>query len=77
MTLADLRKMRDRDPFRPFQLHLTNGATLPVRRAEVLSMPPEADAELFVVWVGADWNLVDAGQVARVSLLSKSGQSKP
>jgi hypothetical protein len=32
-------------------------------------MPPEAGVELFVVWVGADWNLVDAGQVARVSLV--------
>jgi hypothetical protein len=69
--------MRDRAPFRAFQLHLTNGETLPVRHPEYLAVPPEGETELFVVWVGPDWNLVDAGQVARVSLLrSSSNQSK-
>jgi len=77
MKAADLKKMRDRAPFRAFQLHLTNGETLPVRHPEYVAIPPEAGTELFVVWVGADWNLVDAGQVARVSLLrSKPSQSK-
>jgi hypothetical protein len=69
MKAPDLKKMRDRTPFRAFQLHLTNGETLPVRHPEMLSMPSNAETDLFVVWVGPDWNLVDAGQVVRVSLL--------
>jgi hypothetical protein len=78
MKVAELKKMRDRAPFRAFQLHLTNGEILPVRHPDYLNMPPETGTELFVVWVGVDWNLVDAGQVARVSLLnSRSGHSKP
>ena len=78
MKVVDLKKMRDRAPFRAFQLHLTNGETLPVRHPEYLALPPEAGTELFVVWIGVHWNLVDAGQVARVSLLdSKASQSKP
>ena len=68
MKLSDLRKMRNRAPFRPFMLHLTNGETLPVRHPEYLAIPPESDTELFVVWVGPQWNLIEAGQVARVSL---------
>jgi len=77
MKVSDLKKMRDRAPFRAFQLHLTNGETLPVRHPEYLAVPPEPEVELFVVWVGRDWNLVDAGEVARVSLLNaKAGQSK-
>ena len=77
MKVADLKKMRDRAPFRGFRLHLTNGETLPVRHPEQLSMPGEGGTELFVVWVGPDWNLVDAGQVARVSLLgAKTAQPK-
>jgi hypothetical protein len=73
MKVSDLKKMRDRTPFRAFQLHLTNGETLPVRHPELLSMPTGSETDMFVVWVGSDWNLVDAGQVARVSLLdSKS-----
>ena len=77
MKVADLKKMRDRAPFRAFQLHLTNGETLPVGHPEYLAIPPEEGTELFVVWIGVHWNLVDAGQVARVSLFdSKAGQSK-
>ena len=77
MKVTDLKKMRDRAPFRAFHLHLTNGEKLPVRHPEYLAIPPEEGTELFVVWVGVNWNLVDAGQVARVSLLDpKVGQPK-
>lgn len=73
----DIKKMRDRAPFRAFRLHLTNGDTLPVCHPDYLSVPPEGDTELFVVWIGTDWNLVDASQVARLSLLaSKRTQPK-
>jgi hypothetical protein len=68
MKVADLRKMRDRAPFRAFQLHLSNGETLPVKHPEYMALPPEGE-DLFVVWVGPNWNLVEFGQVARVSLL--------
>ena len=74
MKVSDIKKMRDRAPFRAFHLHLTNGETLPVRHRELLSMPAEAGTDLFVVWIGADWNLVDAGQVARVSLLDSKAK---
>ena len=71
MTVADLKKLRNPAPFRPFQLHLTNGEMLPVRHPEYLAVPPQTGTELFVVWIGVHWNLVDAGQVARVSLLNR------
>jgi len=69
MKVSDLKKMRDRVPFRAFQLHLSNGEVLPVRHPEYMNMPPEEGIDLFTVWVGSDWNLIDAGQVARLSLL--------
>ena len=74
MKVSDIKKMRDRAPFRAFHLHLTNGETLPVRHPEYLAVPPESGVELFVVWVGSDWNLVDAGQVAHVSLLASKSE---
>jgi len=75
MKVSDIKKLRDRAPYRAFQLHLTNGETLPVPHPEYLAVPPERGVELFVVWVGSDWNLVDAGQVARVSLLASKAKS--
>jgi len=66
MIIADLKKMRNRAPFRPFQIHLTTGEVLPVQHPENMSLP-EDEAEMFVVWTRKDWNLIEAGQVARIS----------
>jgi hypothetical protein len=40
MKVSDIKKMRDRTPFRAFQLHLTSGETLPVRHPECLAVAP-------------------------------------
>lgn len=77
MKVSNIRKLRDRTPFRAFRIHLTNGETLPVPHPECVAMPPEADADLFVVWVGSDWNLVDAAQVARMSSLATKTSRRP
>jgi hypothetical protein len=75
MKLSDLRKMRDRAPFRAFELHLANGETLPIQHPEHMALPPEeAGTDLFVVWVGPQWNLIEAGQVARVSVRRPRGK---
>jgi hypothetical protein len=70
MKLDLVRKMRDRTPFRPFQIHLTNGEVLPVGHPENMSVPADGN-DLFVVWVGQDWNLLEASQIARIKVLPK------
>ena len=67
VKVAQLRKMRECAPFRPFQIHLASGEILPVVHPEQRSMP-EDETEMFVVWTDHDWNLVEAAQVARVSV---------
>ena len=72
MKMDDIRAMRNRAPFRPFQIHLTNGDVLPIPHPEQMSLPDD-ERELFVVWTDT-WNLVDISQVARLSLLRKHGK---
>jgi hypothetical protein len=67
MKIADLKKMRNREPFRPFQIHLSSGEILAIEHFENMSMP-ENETEMFVVWTAHDWNLVEAGQVVRLSV---------
>jgi hypothetical protein len=67
----DIRAMRNRTPFRPFQIHLTNGEVLPVRHPETMSLPGD-DRELFVVWTEKSWNLADVSQVVRMSSMRKN-----
>jgi hypothetical protein len=70
MKLDYIRKMRDRTPFRAFQIHLTSGEVLSVGHPESMSIPPDGD-DLFVVWTDKDWNLLEAGQIARLSVQGK------
>jgi hypothetical protein len=67
MKLSDIRQMHNRAPFRPFHIHLTNGEVLPVQHPEQMSLPDD-EKELFVVWTSGDWNLIEASQVARISV---------
>ncbi len=71
MKISDISKMRNRAPFRAFQLHLTNGETLVVQHPEQMSLPSD-EQEMFVVWTEKDWNLVEATQVARISVHRKA-----
>jgi hypothetical protein len=50
MKITDLKQMQDREPFRPFKIHLTTGASVPVDHPEQLHVNPEAD--LFTLWIG-------------------------
>ena len=71
MTMMELRQMRNRAPFRPLDVHLTTGEVLAVQHPDNMSIPAPDDgkeADLFVVWTHHRWNLVEAGQVARLSV---------
>jgi hypothetical protein len=73
MKLDYVKKMRDRTPFRPFQIHLTTGEVLPVDHPENMSVPAGED-EMFTVWTDRNWNLLEAGQVARASVQRRTAK---
>jgi hypothetical protein len=70
MKTADLKQMQEREPFRPFTIHLTSGAAVPVEHPEQLHVNPKAD--LFTLWEGPQWNLIDIAAVERISVASKA-----
>lgn len=55
-------------------VHLANGEKLRVEHPENMSAPENQD-DLFVIWTKGDWNLIEAGQVARVSVGIKKGST--
>jgi hypothetical protein len=71
MKIDDIRATRNRAPFRPFQIHLSNGEVLAVSRPEIMSLPDD-EREMFGVWTDKSWNLVDASQVAGLSSARKN-----
>lgn len=73
MKIDELKKMRNRAPFRAFQIHLTTGEVLAVQHPEQMSLPDD-EKEMFVVWTAEDWNLVEAAQVARISVSRKGSK---
>ena len=62
MTIKALRQLRDRTPFQPFELHLSNGQTLPVVSTDHLFFIP-THAELLVVLPKSGFHFVDPAQV--------------
>lgn len=67
MKMSGLRTALNREPFRPFQIHLTNGEIFAVEHPENMSLP-QAEEDVFLVWKPDHWNLVEAAEVARVSV---------
>ena len=72
MKIEKIKEMRKRAPFRPFRLHLTNGEVLEVGHPERMAIPGDDD-ELFVVWSDT-WNLLEAAQVARISVPKRNSK---
>jgi hypothetical protein len=73
MKLNFMKRLRRRNPFRPFQIHLNTGEVLTVDHPEQMSVPDDED-DLFVVWTARNWNLLEAGQVARVSVQRRNAK---
>jgi len=73
MKIGELKKMRNRAPFRPFQVHLVSGEVLAVEHPENMLLPQDEN-EMFVVWTNHDWNLIEAAQVARVSVRRRNSK---
>ena len=71
MKIDAIRKVLNRAPFRPFEIHLTTGEILLVGHPERMGLPDDEE-ELFVLWTADGWNLIDASQVARVSVKPRS-----
>lgn len=67
MSIPRLRDLRERTPFRPFRLHLTSGATVPVASSDHLLFSP--DRRLLVLFLprGGVW-VIDPTEVAAAVL---------
>ena len=71
MKIQDIKAMRDRAPFRPFLIHLSSGASVPVNHPEQLNFSPDV-ADLFILWEGPQWHLIDIAAVERLTTKTKS-----
>jgi len=65
MTLKTLREMRDVAPFKPFDIHLSDGRVLPVVTTDHLLFMPK-NPEFIVVLPDGGFRIVDPTQVVSV-----------
>lgn len=67
MSIPQLKDLLERTPFRPFRLHLTSGATVPVASSDHLLFSP--DRRLLVLFLpsGGVW-VIDPTEVAAAVL---------
>ena len=62
MTLKTLKELRDVSPFKPFEIHLSDGRTLTVATPDHLFLMPNS-TEFLVVLADGGFRFVDAAQV--------------
>jgi len=65
MTLKTLREMRDAVPFKPFEIHLADGRSVPVATSDHLFFMPN-NPDFLVVLPGGGFRIVDPRQVVSV-----------
>jgi hypothetical protein len=67
VSIPQLKDLLERTPFRPFRLHLTSGATVPVASSDHLLFSP--DRRLLVLFLpsGGVW-VIDPTEVAAAVL---------
>ena len=63
--------LRDKAPFRPFDVHLADGRSIRVHHPDLLS-PSPTGRELVIWSADGSFNLVDANQVTSVALRKRS-----
>ena len=62
MNLKTIRTLRDKAPFKSFDIHLSDGQVLPVSTPDHLFFFPESD-EFLVAFGEGDFRIADSTQV--------------
>ena len=75
MTAETIRDMRDAAPFKKFEIHLTNGHTLPVVSSDHLFLIPNS-SEFIVVLPDGAFRIIDLTQVVSLGRSGSSRKSK-
>ena len=74
MTLKTLKDMRDTAPFKPFEIHLSNGRVLPVITTDHLLFLPK-NPEFIVVLPDGGFRIIDPAQVVSAGINSKHSKA--
>ncbi len=64
MEIADIKKVAEREPFRPFTLRLNNGAEYTFQEPRDFGAPK--DFHVIMVFGESDWAMIDADSIAEV-----------
>lgn len=71
MTIEQVRRLYDAQPFRPFTMHLADGRELAVRHREFLALAPSGRT-LFVYQPDDSFNVVDVFLVTDLEVKADS-----
>jgi hypothetical protein len=74
MTEKTIKEMRDAAPFKPFEIHLTNGHTLRVATPDHLFCIPKSP-EFMVVLPDGAFRIIDLSQVVSIGRTAARSKS--
>ncbi len=68
MTIAEVRKFYDMQPFRPFIFHLADGNSIPVKSREFMASAPNGRT-VIVYQPNSTWDVIDLLLVTRLEAM--------
>jgi hypothetical protein len=74
MTLKTLKELRDTAPFKPFEIHFSDGRVLPVVTTDHLLFLPK-NPEFIVVLPDGGFRIIDPAQVVSASIEPKRAKA--
>jgi hypothetical protein len=74
MRIDDLRQLKNRRPFEPFEIHLADGRGIRVGHPDALAWEgPDFAPVLFIVLGGGRWEVVNFAAITSLSPASPAG----
>lgn len=70
MTVERLREVTRAQPFRPFDLSLTDGRSIRVRSPENIFIPPQAQRTFIVAESGEEYRIIDLLHVSSIDFVN-------
>ena len=67
MTAEDLRALRNKVPFSPFTIHMTDGKGYAIHQPDDLFIHPDWSVDAIVIQPGGRWSFIYVKNVASVS----------
>jgi hypothetical protein len=70
MKIEELKKVKDRRPFEPFEVRIADGRSLLIKHPDAVAWDPEQSRIVICGLAGSGWEIVDVALITSLGILA-------